>query len=65
MRRHERAAVLTLVAGLTPLLGPAIHARWEALPETSVFVLGCGLVAVIGGIAGVVRFVWIRAALRA
>ena len=22
MRRHERAAVLTLVAGLTPLLGP-------------------------------------------
>jgi CDP-diacylglycerol--glycerol-3-phosphate 3-phosphatidyltransferase len=65
MRRHERAAVLTLVAGLTPLLGPSIHARWDALPETAVFVLGCGLVAVIGGIAGVVRFVWIRAALRA
>jgi len=65
MRRHERAAVLTLVAGLTPLLGPAIHARWEALPETSVFVVGCGLVALIGGVAGVMRFMWIRAALRA
>jgi len=63
MRRHERAAVLTLVAGLTPLLGPVLHERW-ALPETTVFVVGCGLVALIGGIAGVLRFAWIRAALR-
>jgi CDP-diacylglycerol---glycerol-3-phosphate 3-phosphatidyltransferase len=64
MRRHERAAVLTLASGLTPLLGPALHARWDALPATAPFVIGLGLVAVIGGIAGVVRFVWIRAALR-
>jgi CDP-diacylglycerol---glycerol-3-phosphate 3-phosphatidyltransferase len=64
MRRHERAAVLTLVAGMTPLLGPAIHERWAQLPETTVFVVGCGLVALIGGVAGVLRFTWIRAALR-
>ncbi|HET9988613.1 MAG TPA: hypothetical protein VFQ65_08830, partial [Kofleriaceae bacterium] len=65
MRRHERAAVLTLASGLTPLLGPALHARWDALPATGPFVIGLGLVALIGGVAGVVRFVWIRAALRA
>jgi hypothetical protein len=64
MRRHERAAVLTLVSGLTPLLGPVIHDRWPQLPETTVFVVGCGLVALIGGVAGVVRFAWIRAALQ-
>ncbi|MEO6772220.1 MAG: CDP-alcohol phosphatidyltransferase family protein [Kofleriaceae bacterium] len=64
MRRHERATVLTLAAGLTPLLGPALHARWDAWPATAPFLIGLGLVAAIGGVAGVVRFVWIRAALR-
>jgi CDP-diacylglycerol---glycerol-3-phosphate 3-phosphatidyltransferase len=63
MRRHERAAVLTLVAGLTPILGPSIHARWEALPPTSVFTLGLAIVALVGGFAGILRFVWIRRAL--
>jgi CDP-diacylglycerol--glycerol-3-phosphate 3-phosphatidyltransferase len=65
MRRHERAAVLTLASGLTPVLGPALHARWEAWPATGPFVIGLGLVAAIGGVAAVVRFVWIRRALRA
>jgi CDP-diacylglycerol--glycerol-3-phosphate 3-phosphatidyltransferase len=63
MRRHERAAVLTLVSGLTPLLGPALHAHWD-LPATSVFVFGLGLVALIGGYAAIRRFWTIRAALR-
>jgi hypothetical protein len=48
MRRHERAAVLTLVAGLTPILGPSIRARWEGLPPTSVFTFGLAIVALAG-----------------
>jgi CDP-diacylglycerol--glycerol-3-phosphate 3-phosphatidyltransferase len=57
MRRHERAATLTLTAGLTPIFGPMLHARWAALPESSVFGFGLALVAVIGSYAAVQRFV--------
>jgi CDP-diacylglycerol--glycerol-3-phosphate 3-phosphatidyltransferase len=64
MRRHERAAVLILGAGLTPVLGPALHAHWEALPESTVFGIGLALVGVIGGVAAILRFVWIRDALQ-
>lgn len=64
MRRHERAAVLLLTCGLTPLLGPAIHARWSTVPETVVFAVGIALVAVIGGIAAIQRYFWISEALR-
>ncbi len=64
MRRHERAACLTLASGLVPLLGPALHARCGELPTGSVFGIGLLLVAAIGTTAGVLRFVWIGRALR-
>lgn len=64
MRRHERAACLTLAAGLVPVLGPALHARWGEFPTGSVFGIGLLLVAAIGTVSGVLRFVWIGRALR-
>lgn len=64
MRRHERAACLTLASGLVPVLGPALHARWGELPSGSVFGIGLVLVAAIGTASGVLRFVWIGKALR-
>jgi phosphatidylglycerophosphate synthase len=60
MRRHERATYLTAAAGLTPLLGPWIHARWPALPVTSIFVLGLAIVASIGNLAALQRLVRIH-----
>lgn len=60
MRRHERATYLTLASGLTPLLGPVIHARWPALPATSIFVLGLAIVASIGNLAALQRLVRIH-----
>jgi hypothetical protein len=62
MRRHERAACLTLAAGLVPLLGPSLHARWGGMPPSSVFGVGLALVAGIGSVAAVLRFVWIARA---
>ena len=64
MRRHERAAVLILGAGLTPVLGPALHARWDAIPASAVFAVGLALVGVIGSVAAILRFLWIRDALQ-
>jgi CDP-diacylglycerol--glycerol-3-phosphate 3-phosphatidyltransferase len=64
MRRHERAAVLTLAAGVTPIVGPLIHMRWENVPTSVPFVVGLGLVAFVGGAAAILRFVWIGRALR-
>jgi len=64
MRRHERAAVLTLAAGITPILGPLIHTRWENVPTSVPFAIGLALVAVVGGVAAILRFVWIGRALR-
>lgn len=63
MRRHERAAILTLAAGLTPVIGPALHARWPGVPATIVFGVGVGLVAGIGTISAIVRLVWVSRAL--
>ena len=63
MRRHERAACLTIAAGLAPVLGPVLHARWGVLPAGSIFGIGLLLVAAIGTTAGVLRFVWIGRAL--
>jgi len=57
MRRHERATYLILSAGLTPLLGPTIHAQWPTLPVTTPFLAGLAIVAVIGNFAAVQRFV--------
>jgi CDP-diacylglycerol---glycerol-3-phosphate 3-phosphatidyltransferase len=64
MRRHERAACLTLAAGLVPVLGPSLHLRWHELPPTTVFGIGLALVASIGSVAAVRRFMWISEALR-
>ncbi|CAN5252120.1 hypothetical protein BH11MYX1_BH11MYX1_43830 [soil metagenome] len=63
MRRHERAAILIIGAGVTPILGPIVAEKF-AIPATSVFAVGLALVGVIGGFAGVLRFFWIRRALR-
>jgi phosphatidylglycerophosphate synthase len=63
MRRHERAAVLTLAAGLTPLLEPALasHLGW---PERGhVFAVGLALVATLGTFAAITRLSSISAAL--
>ena len=57
MRRHERATYLIVASGLTPLLGPSIHARWPALPATSMFVLGLAVVASVGNLAALQRLV--------
>lgn len=62
MRRHERAAVLTLAAGLVPILGPALHTSWPILPPGAVFAVGLSLVAGIGSVAAILRFVWISRA---
>lgn len=62
MRRHERAAVLTLVSGLTPILGPMFVERWN-LPATTVFAIGLAIVALVGGYAAIKRFWWIRGGL--
>jgi phosphatidylglycerophosphate synthase len=56
MRRHERAIFLTLGAGLTPVLGPAIHQLSAALPEYTPFLCGLALVGAIGNAAAVQRF---------
>jgi phosphatidylglycerophosphate synthase len=57
MRRHERAVYLITAAGLNPLLGPMIHDRWPALPASTVFVAGLAVVALIGNISAIQRFV--------
>jgi CDP-diacylglycerol---glycerol-3-phosphate 3-phosphatidyltransferase len=62
MRRHERATYLTLAAGLTPIVGPAIHARWADLPETVPFLIGLGLVGAVGNFAAVSRVIRIHRA---
>ncbi len=60
MRRHERATYLTLASGLTPLLGPSIHAQWTALPATAIFVLGLAIVGSVGNLAALQRMVRIH-----
>lgn len=60
MRRHERATYLTIGAGLTPLVGPAIHARWPALPTTTMFIVGLAIVGAIGNLAALQRLVRIH-----
>jgi CDP-diacylglycerol--glycerol-3-phosphate 3-phosphatidyltransferase len=64
MRRHERATYLTLASGLTPLIGPPLHAQWAILPTTTVFLIGLGLVGVVGNLAALQRFVRIYRQLR-
>jgi carbon starvation protein CstA len=60
MRRHERATYLTFAAGVTPMVGPVIHARWPELPTTAVFVLGLAIVGAIGNLAALQRLVRIH-----
>jgi len=60
MRRHERATYLTLASGLTPLVGPWLHAQWPALPVAAVFVLGLAIVGSIGNLAALQRLVRIH-----
>jgi phosphatidylglycerophosphate synthase len=64
MRRHERATFLVLGAGLTPVLGPVIHAKWPALPTTTAFLVSLGIVGGIGNWAALQRLVRIHRALQ-
>lgn len=65
MRRHERAVFLILGAGMTPLLGPTLNSHWPALGPSSPFVVGLAIVAVIGNVAVLARFLEISRALNA
>jgi CDP-diacylglycerol--glycerol-3-phosphate 3-phosphatidyltransferase len=64
MRRHERATYLTLAAGLTPLLGPWLHAQWPVLPTTTLMVIGLGIVGLIGNLAALQRLARIHRRVR-
>lgn len=62
MRRHERALYLILGAGMVPVLEPVLVARgW---PAATPVLAAVALVAVIGNLAAVQRFVRIARALR-
>jgi phosphatidylglycerophosphate synthase len=63
MRRHERATVLTLTAGLVPLVDPALLARFPALPYGTTLACGLALVAAIGTASTITRFARIYRAL--
>ncbi len=59
MRRHERAAYLITGAGLTSLLGAHLGNFPFATPQ----IIGLGVVAIVGNLAAIVRFVRISRAL--
>ena len=62
MRRHERATYLIAGAGLTPVLGPlAVRHSW---PYETPILITIAVVALIGNLAAVQRFVRIGRALR-
>ena len=63
MRRHERAVYLITGAGVTPLVGPVIHAHWNFLPATLPFLVGLGVVACLGNFSAVQRMTRIARAL--
>ena len=65
MRRHERAVYLITGAGVTPLMGPTIHAHWDFLPATLPFLVGLGVVAFLGNFSAVQRMTRIARALHA
>ncbi|HET9620148.1 MAG TPA: CDP-alcohol phosphatidyltransferase family protein [Kofleriaceae bacterium] len=62
MRRHERATYLIAGAGLTPVLGPL--AVRHSLPYETPMLIMVAVVALIGNLAAVQRFVRIGRALR-
>jgi phosphatidylglycerophosphate synthase len=64
MRRHERATYLTFAAGVTPMIGPSIHARWPVLPTATVFLLGLAVVGAVGNLAALQRLVRIHRRVR-
>ena len=62
MRRHERGIYLIVGIGLVPLVGPTLVAH--GLPYVTPCLVSLGIVAVIGNLAAVLRFVRIGRALR-
>ncbi|MBX3155348.1 MAG: CDP-alcohol phosphatidyltransferase family protein [Deltaproteobacteria bacterium] len=62
MRRHERALYLILGTGLVPLVGPALHDRWD-VPVIATALAGCAIIGLLGNLAAVVKFVRIARAL--
>lgn len=64
MRRHERATYLLTGAGLSSLVGPTLHAHLPMFPADVLLVVAMVIVAVIGNVAAVQRFVRIARALR-
>lgn len=63
MRRHERATYLLTGAGMTSLIGPALHALFPVLPPEALLIAAMAIVAVIGNVAAAQRFVRIARAL--
>jgi hypothetical protein len=61
MRRHERAMYLIAGIGLTSLLGPTLVAH--DLPRETCCLVSLAIVAVIGNVSAVLRFVRIGRAL--
>jgi len=60
MRRHERAVYLIVGAGLTSLFGAMVHARWTELPVEVFQIAGLAMVAIVGNVSAVSR--WLRIA---
>jgi len=62
MRRHERAMYLIIGVGVTPLIGPTLIGH--DLPYAVPALVALAIVAVVGNVAAVLRFVRISRALR-
>lgn len=63
MRRHERGVYLIVGAGFTAMFGPWLVARWDRLPWETPMLVGLAMVAVIGNLAAILRFVRIARSL--
>ena len=63
MRRHERGVYLIGGAGFTAMFGDWLVARWGDLPWETPMLVGLAMVAVVGNIAAILRFVRIARAL--
>jgi phosphatidylglycerophosphate synthase len=63
MRRHERAVYLITGIGFSSAFGGPLHAHVPALPPDVFLIAGLAMVAVVGNLAAIIRFVRISRAL--
>ena len=64
MRRHERSTYLIVGVGLSSLIGDRLAAHWPTLTRETPAIAALVLIAVVGNVAAVVRFVRIGRGLR-